>query len=145
MSSTRLWFTLLAGLLPLVAFGQTPAQRSRIERLEGAVLAPCCYAEPVLRHQSDVSVKMRVEIANWVVAGKSDREILDAYVAQYGEKVLVDPRTIPHGWVPFIPWALLVAGVFVTAAILRKWRQRAPVLRPAADAPEAQIDDLDLL
>jgi len=43
-------------------------QQARVERLEHAVLAPCCYTEPVAIHQSEIAVKMRLEIAKWVAA-----------------------------------------------------------------------------
>jgi hypothetical protein len=56
-------------LSPLV-FGEIADQRqARIDRLKHAVLAPCCYAEPVAIHQSEIPVKMRLEIAECVAAG----------------------------------------------------------------------------
>jgi cytochrome c-type biogenesis protein CcmH len=131
-------------LFPLLAFGQTAEERARIERLENSVLAPCCYAETVAHHQSEVALRMKVEIAKFVAAGKSDREILDGYASLYGSKVLVDPRTQPHDWVPFVPWLTLVVGVFGTAALVRRWRKRStPAAVPASGV--AEIDDLDLL
>ena len=78
-------------------------QKAAIERLQRAVLAPCCYTEPVAIHQSEVALKMRLEIARWVAAGRTDQEILDTYAGLYGSKVLVDPRTVPRGWMPFFP------------------------------------------
>ena len=44
---------------------------------------------------------MRLEIARWVADGRSDRA-LRTYVERYGRKVLVDPRTIPDWWTPWI-------------------------------------------
>ena len=79
-------------LLPVLAFGETAEQpQARVDRLEHAVLAPCCYTESVAIHQSEIALKMRLEIAKWVAAGKSDQEILDTYAGLYGGKVLVDP------------------------------------------------------
>ena len=113
--------------LPLLAIAPaTEQQRARIERLEHAVLAPCWYTEPVAIHQSEIALKMRLEIAKWVLAGKSDREIIDAYVGLYGSKVLVDPRRIPRGWTPFVPWLVLVLGAFMVAWLLKRWRA-API------------------
>jgi cytochrome c-type biogenesis protein CcmH/NrfF len=60
--------------------------------------APCCYTEPVRQHQSEIAVKMRVEIAKWVEQGITDDEILDTYAKRYGARVLVEPKTIPKGW-----------------------------------------------
>ena len=120
---SRLVKMLLLASLPLLALAETPEQQhARIQRLEHAVLAPCCYTEPVAIHQSEVALKMRLEIAKWVATGKSDREIIDTYVALYGGKVLVDPRTMPRGWTPFLPWLVLILGVFLVAWLLKRWR-----------------------
>ena len=115
---------LLAALLPLLALSDTaPEQRARVERLQNAVLAPCCYAQPVGQHQSEIAVKMRLEIAEWVAAGKSDQEILSTYVRLYGPEVLVDPRTVPHGWLPLFPWLALILGLGGVFWLLKRWRR----------------------
>ena len=118
--------------------------KARIQRIESAVLAPCCYTEPVSRHQSEIALKMRLEIAKWVAEGRTDREILDTYVSQYGSKVLVDPRTIPAWWTPWIPWLMVILGVVLGFWILKRWRHKpAPAgLSPSSpDTPE--LPDLD--
>jgi cytochrome c-type biogenesis protein CcmH len=131
-------------LLPLLAFAETAEQpQARVDRLEHAVLAPCCYTESVAIHQSEIALKMRLEIAKWVAAGKSDQEILDTYAGLYGSKVLVDPRTMPRGWAPFFPWLVLVLGVFLVAWVLKRWRA---VPRPAtalSTAEGANLPDFD--
>lgn len=131
-------------LLPLLAFAQTAEQpQARVARLEHAVLAPCCYTESVAIHQSEIAVKMRLEIAKWVAAGKSDQEILDTYAGLYGSKVLVDPRTMPRGWTPFFPWLVLILGVFLVAWLLKRWRA-APRTAAALSATEVvNLPDFD--
>jgi cytochrome c-type biogenesis protein CcmH/NrfF len=119
-------------------------QRARIERLQDSVLAPCCYTEPVSRHQSDIALKMRIEIVKWVAAGRTDREILDTYAQEYGSKVLVDPRTIPGWWTPWIPWLTVVVAMGFGFWLLRRWHAR-PVSDPAAssDPAFALLPDFD--
>jgi len=103
----------------------TPAeQQVRVRRIEDAVLAPCCYAEPVSTHQSEIAVKMRIEIAKWVAEGRTDREILDTYVRRYGARVLVDPRTRPASWTPWVPWSVAVLAVVFGFWLLRRWRAK---------------------
>ncbi len=71
-------FAQMLTLLPLLALAESAEQpQARVDRLEHAVLAPCCYTESVAIHQSEIAVKMRLEIAKRVAAGKSDQEILD--------------------------------------------------------------------
>lgn len=131
-------------LLPLLAFAETAEQtQARVARLEHAVLAPCCYTESVAIHQSEIAVKMRLEIAKWVAAGKSDQEILDTYAGLYGSKVLVDPRSMPRGWTPFFPWLVLILGVFLVAWLLKRWRT-APRTTTALSAVEvANLPNFD--
>ncbi len=140
----RITQILSLALLPLLALAGTPEQpQERVNRLEHAVLAPCCYTESVAIHQSEIAVKMRLEIARWVATGKSDQAILDTYVGLYGSKVLVDPRTVPRGWTPFVPWLVLILGVFLVSWLLKRWRA-APRTATALSAAEVlNVPDFD--
>jgi cytochrome c-type biogenesis protein CcmH/NrfF len=100
-------------------------QQTRIERLGNALLAPCCYAEPLSRHRSDVALKMKKEIADWVAQGRSDREILDHYKQLYGARVLMEPEGALRWWVYVIPLAAAGLGLLFTVALLRRWRANA--------------------
>jgi cytochrome c-type biogenesis protein CcmH/NrfF len=140
----RLIQLLFLALLPALVLAETAEeQQARVVRLEHAVLAPCCYTEPVAIHQSEIAVKMRLEIAKWVAAGRSDREITDTYVGLYGSKVLVDPRTAPRGWTPFLPWLVLILGVFLVVWLLKRWRA-APRTATASSTTEVlNLPDVD--
>ncbi len=111
---------------PPVTAGTAEDQRARVQRIEDSVLAPCCYTEPVSHHQSEVAVKMRIEIAKWVAEGRTDQEILGTYVQQYGSRVLVDPRTIPGWWTPWVPWLAVIFGVGFGCWLLMRWRAKLP-------------------
>jgi cytochrome c-type biogenesis protein CcmH/NrfF len=134
---------LLAAALPAVAGAPDAPQKTRIERLENAVLAPCCYTEPVSRHQSEIALKMRLEIAQWVAAGQTDQQILGAYVQLYGSKVLVDPRTAPAWWTPWIPWLALIAGTVSMLWFLKRWRSRTPRPEPSPDFDAGPLPDIE--
>lgn len=82
-------------------------QQKRVTGLEGKLLAPCCYQEPVGRHQSEVAVRMRLEIARLVEEGRTDSEIVQTYVQRYGQKVVADFAPTP-GWAQYLPWLLTV-------------------------------------
>ncbi len=143
-TSTLLLGMALAGVFALPAAETPDEQKARVQRIEDAVLAPCCYTEPVSRHQSEVAVKMRIEIAKWVAAGRTDREILDTYVRQYGSRVLVDPRTIPGWWTPWVPWLALIFAVVFGFWLLRRWRVNPlPATLPSPSPDVAVPPDLD--
>jgi cytochrome c-type biogenesis protein CcmH/NrfF len=57
------------------------------------------------------SPKLHREVVAMHQAGKSAQEIIDAFVAQYGEKVLMAPK--PEG---FNLWGYLLPGAAITAA-----------------------------
>ena len=126
--------------LPLLAFPETAEQqKARVDRLEHAVLAPCCYTQSVAIHQSEIAVKMRLEIAKWVAMGKSDQGIIDTYVGLYGSKVLVDPRSVPREWMTLIPWLALMLGAFLLAWLLKRWHD---VPSPATALSATEIMNL---
>lgn len=134
-----------AGALALPANRQ-PAEEpnARIERLEGAVLAPCCYTEPVSIHQSEIALKMRLEIDKWVAEGRTDREILGTYVNLYGAKVLVDPRTKPEWWTPWIPWLTVVFAMGFGFWLLRQWQGKPVVAATTTNGSElAELPDFE--
>jgi len=147
MKIPKVLLLLFLALFASFADAETAEQRqARIEHLEHAVLAPCCYTESVAVHQSEIALKMRLEIAKWVEMGKSDREILDTYVGLYGSKVLVDPRTIPAWWTPWVPWIALAMGTVLLTWFLKRWRPKVEASHPASDVegrslPEIEIDD----
>ena len=134
-----------AGVFAFPAYSETPGdQEARIVQLEDGILAPCCYTEPVSRHQSEIAMKMRLEIARWVAAGKTDQDILDTYVRQYGSRVLVDPRTKPGWWTPWIPWLTAIFAVVLGLWLLQHWRAKpVPAGIGTVDFDLAVLPDLD--
>ena len=118
-----LGFTVLAQLV----FGQFSAdQLARIEKLESQLLAPCCWIEPIGQHRSDVALKMREEVREMVAGGRTDREILDHYKQQYGERILVEPEGNLWWWMNVVPVLVLGIGLLVAVYVLRRWKSSQP-------------------
>ena len=142
MQRTQMWIGVFAAL-PFLAYGGTPQEpHTRIQRLEKAVLAPCCYTETVAQHQSEIAVKMRVEIAKWVGEGRTDEEILDTYSKRYGAKVLVDPNTLPKGWTLFVPWAVVGLGTLGATWMLWRWHSARLATVAQSDVGGAILPDI---
>ncbi len=108
----------------------TEEQQRRVIALEKKLLAPCCYQEPVGRHQSDAALRMRMEIARFVEEGKTEAQIIEGYVQLYGQRIVADYAATP-AWAQYVPWFLSVAG----AGLLAWWIRRT-VRQPSA--PEGQ-------
>jgi len=117
------------------AAGDTPPVRQRIGRLQRSLVAPCCWSQTVADHRSDVALQMRAEIAEFVAAGRSDREILDHYVRLYGARILIEPEGALSRWANSVPWAAFGIGLAaVLLVIIRMRRKPAIVGPPTAEA-----------
>jgi cytochrome c-type biogenesis protein CcmH/NrfF len=129
-------------VLPLAYAAGSEASAARILRLENAVLAPCCYQQPVSVHQSEIALKMRLEIAKWVDAGRTDDQILGEYVERYGDKVLIDPASAPRPWSLFFPWSMMVLALIGISTLIWKWRARARLAMATQMSGALDVPDL---
>ena len=137
MRSTTLSLIICAALLG-ISFPDVSASAQEnnevARRIEDKLMAPCCWAEPVSHHMSPIAAEMRREIRAMLAAGKSEQEILDVYVARYGERILTTPPARGFNLLVYIlPWVIALAGITAVALVLRRWL--AP--RPAAPASPA--------
>ena len=92
----------------------------RVRALQNRLLAPCCFQQPVSRHESELAVKMRMDIDRMVSEGKSDTDILRTYTERYGERVLVKVTPAPV-WAKWVPWGLALLGAACLAWWLPRW------------------------
>lgn len=123
----------LAWALTAVGAADDP-NAARVRAIENNLIAPCCWNQPISEHYSAVSEQMRQEVRTMVAAGKSRDEILDYYVAKYGERILATPRPKGINLLAYIlPWAALLLGGWGVLVLLQKRRRPAP--EPAAIEP----------
>jgi cytochrome c-type biogenesis protein CcmH len=124
----------IIGLLWVAAsWGADNAQIDKKAReIEDNLIAPCCWTQPVSEHSSDVAEKIRKEVREMVAAGKSRDEILDRYVAEYGERILATPRAKGFNRLVYIlPWLALILGAWLLILLLKKLRAPVPASDPA--------------
>jgi cytochrome c-type biogenesis protein CcmH len=81
----------------------TQAQKALVRRIEGRVMAPCCYTQTIRDHDSQVAVDMRNEVTALVASGKSEQEIITYYRTKYGETILVVPDGLQGQLLTFLP------------------------------------------
>lgn len=122
MRSIAVLLGLAAGLF---AQSGSDAQR-RIETLENKLLAPCCWAETIAGHRSEVALQMKADIARFVAEGQSDRQILDYYKRQYGERILVEPEGTRWWVMNVVPLSMLGVGLVVVGLVVRRWLRPLP-------------------
>ena len=119
----------------------TPEQVVIAQRLVGMLIAPCCFTNTVAEHRSPLSDQVREEVRALVAGGATETEILDAFVAKYGERILAAPE--PQGFNLFayvMPVVALAVGAVVIAFTLH--RHRPQPVEPTAAPPETTSDAL---
>jgi cytochrome c-type biogenesis protein CcmH len=94
----------------------------------------------------EVSPAMHRDVIALVEGGYDAQEIVDAFTASYGEKVLMAPTKRGFnlvGWT--MPFGALVMGGGLLALLLRRWQRRGVVARGVerGPAPIAGVDATD--
>lgn len=122
-------------LLALMTVGLAGDVERDARELETRLIAPCCFSQQVSLHQSEAAAEVRRDIRRRLSAGQSREQILDAYVAQYGKRILVEP---PAEGFDAILYVLPPLGLILTAALtivlVRRFAARGQVAAPAAPA-----------
>jgi cytochrome c-type biogenesis protein CcmH len=117
----------------------TPNDVNRVAR---QLYCPVCPNTPLDVCETQACKDWRELIRQKLVAGDSDQEIIDYFVAQYGQRVLAQPPARGFNllvWI--IPLAVLIAGAAALVVILRSWSGRR--VRPAAaSVPELKLNEL---
>jgi cytochrome c-type biogenesis protein CcmH len=119
--------------------GPSSAPAARSARLQSELACPVCTGESVADSNAPESRAIRADIISRIKAGESDAQIRDAYVAVYGESILLTPS---NGGIGVVAWGVPVIALVVGAAgiviALRRW-SRTP--RLAATADDADVVD----
>ncbi len=118
----------LIALLPLVGAAD-PVQEDPLERavLEIAKDLRCtvCQNQPVAESNADLAKDMRLIIREQLVAGKSRDEIVDYFVARYGDYVLMKPPTKRAGLLLWVVPPLLLLTLALLGWIFLRQRSRS--------------------
>jgi cytochrome c-type biogenesis protein CcmH len=118
------------------------------KQLEAKLMAPCCWAQQVSLHQSPAADEIRQTIRRLLAEGKTSQQILDIYVAEYGDRILAEPPARGFSRLIYVaPWVFLVASVGLVVVVIRRLRAVSPApakTEPAAALPtEDEADRID--
>jgi cytochrome c-type biogenesis protein CcmH len=117
--------------------GPSRAPGPRAARLESELACPVCTGESVADSDAPESRAIRVDVAKRIHAGQTDEQIRDAYVAIYGEHVLLTPS---NGGLGVIAWGLpVIAIVLGFAGIVFALRRSSRSPRLAATAADTEV------
>lgn len=128
----------LASLSPAFALSPDelltdPALEHRAREISAQLRCLVCQNQSIDDSDAPLAKDLRTLVREQLVAGKSDREIMDYVVERYGEFVLLKP---PFSLSTLLLWGtpfavLLIAGV---ALILRRRRPETVPEAPLSDA-----------
>jgi len=125
----RFLAALLAGLLlcgPALAKEAAPlaedeAVEKRLVAIAEELRCLVCQNESLAGSRADLAEDLRREVRGLIKQGKTDQEVKDFLVSRYGDFVLYEPPVKPTTWLLWGgPFALLVAGIAVLIAYLRR-------------------------
>ena len=115
-----------------------PTDAQRANHLNAQLRCPVCQGLSVADSHSSTSLAIAADVRHRVAAGQSDGEIRDAYVARYGEWILLNPpgRAGVIAWL--LPIALVGAAAVAVALALRRWS--VATLRTPTDADRRLVE-----
>jgi cytochrome c-type biogenesis protein CcmH len=127
----------------VLAQNPTPISDTALEnemlRIAKGLYCPVCPGVPLDVCETQACAQWRAEIKQMLAEGKTQKEIEDAFVARYGERVLGAPR--PQGFnlvVYILPFVGIVAGGAILWFTLRGWLA-SRAARKSAPLPEPEI------
>jgi cytochrome c-type biogenesis protein CcmH len=119
-------------------------------RLEGRIMAPCCWNQTIDIHGSEPAYELRREIRKRLKAGESADTIEASLVQRFGPKILAVPDSSPLGSLATV-LSLAFGGAGVAGYfMLKRWTRTAKAEKrktkdggPSAAKPDALDERLD--
>lgn len=119
--------------LTLPAHAQGPNLDDETNRLAKSLYCPVCPNTPLDVCNTQACVQWRAQIKEMLVSGKSEEQIRDYFISQYGDRVLGAPPAEGFNWLAYI---LPVVGV-VLGGTIAWFALRNRLTRGGASSPEA--------
>lgn len=114
---------LLATVIVALAQGKTPTD-DEVNAVAKKLYCPVCPNTPLDVCETKACEDWRAQIRDELASGWTEQQILDYFVAQYGERVLAEPQR--RGFTSLV-WTLPVIGVLlgvvVVWQVLRMWKK----------------------
>jgi cytochrome c-type biogenesis protein CcmH/NrfF len=146
----RRWAVSVLGLAMLAAtsaFAVTPDERladpaleARARALSAELRCMVCQNQSIDDSDAELAHDLRVLVRSRIVAGDTDRQVIDYVVSRYGEFVLLKPRfSLRNALLWAAPVLILLAGA---VAALMAMRVRRAVTAPLSEAEEERLSAL---
>ena len=115
---------------------KTPTDNDVI-RVAKQLYCPVCPNTPLDVCETKACEDWRAQIRDQLSQGWTDQQIIDYFVAQYGERVLAEPQRKGFtSLVWFLPLIAVLVGLGIVYEILRNWRKQKPATAPTVAMPD---------
>ncbi len=135
------WF----GVSPVGA--QSPSIDDEVNRIAKTLYCPVCPNTPLDVCNTQACADWRAQIKDMLQKGKTEKDVRDYFVAQFGERVLGAPPAEGFNWIAYILPALgIVLGATVAWFTVRQWlvrRQDATAAPEASTIPKEYADRIE--
>jgi len=145
---------ILAGLGSATVFAQGPTPTDDdVNRIAKQLFCPVCENTPLDVCPTEACRQWRDLIRQMLSEGKSEQEIKDYFVLNYGARVLSEPPRTGFNWLVYvIPPMVIVAGVFILFRAMRAWTHSSETsppgpseVGPDEEEPTSSGDDDDYI
>ncbi len=107
-----------------------------VNKIASKLMAPCCWSGTVDSHQSPAAEEIKAQIRAALQQGYTERQILDSFVAAYGERILAKPKAVGFNLMAWIlPAIAILLGGVGAWKFLRHSSQPPAKVKPAKPAP----------
>jgi cytochrome c-type biogenesis protein CcmH len=135
----------LAVTAPALALAAEP--QTTLSTIEQQVMCVVCRTPLSVANGPQADAERR-QINRLIASGRSEQQIKDALVAQYGERVLALPDDDGFNLAVYlVPIGVVAVGLALVALALPRWRRRARerTAQPAAAIPTVSAEDMQRL
>lgn len=139
------FITILASLFVVSAVSAQEGQPgdptdNDVNRIAKQLYCPVCPNTPLDVCETKACEDWRAQIRDQLSEGWTDQQVIDYFVAQYGERVLAEPQRKGFtSLVWFLPLIAVLLGLGIVYEILKNWRKQKTA--PVTSIPLPQIPD----
>ncbi len=138
---------LVLGALAVASPAPAAEPQTTLSAMEQQVMCVVCRTPLAVANGPQADAERR-QIGRLIAAGRSEQQIKDALVAQYGERVLALPNDDGFNLAVYlVPIGVVAAALALLALALPRWRRRARERtgQPAAAIPTMSAEDTQRL
>jgi cytochrome c-type biogenesis protein CcmH len=128
-------FLSLATIVAVLATDE-PSPQDRVHSLASRLRCPVCDSESIADSPTDLARDLQDLIAEQVADGWTDQQVIDHFVAIYGERVLLDP---PTGGRTALLWIAPLVALLIGLAVI-VGRRRRTVTRELTDEERRRVE-----